>query len=276
MTAEQPAADPRPEGPTGPPPATAEAGRAVPAWLRRLSLGVVIGRYVIVLGVIPAIPLLLVRERIALLVLLRPTKEWLLVGGAFLRVQGEPSVWLLFAAFAPLMLVVVWFFFVAGRAYQGVLRTQTGPRWLHRAIPPARLELAQRMLVRRGPLIAVLGRLAAMPPTLLAAAAGVSGISPRRYLGADLAGAVVSFAAVVTAGYGLGEAYERGGPWLTAVGVGLFVTLVVLITRWVRREAARAPAPTPPPADGTGARAESGGPAPRAPTVPDGHGEAER
>ena len=214
--------------------------------LRRLALAVVIGRYVIVLGVLPAIPFLLLQERIALLVLLRPTKEWLLVGGAFLRVQGEPAVWLLFAAYTPLMIVVVWFFFIAGRAYQTLLRAGTGPRWLRWAIPPDKLELAQRMLVRRGPLIAVLGRVAAMPPTLLAAAAGVSDVSARRYLVADLAGSVLAFALVVAAGYGLGETYERGGPWLTTVGVAMFVVMVVLMTRWIRREAERSPAVPPP------------------------------
>lgn len=228
------------------------AGRPVriSTGLRRLALGVVIGRYVIVLGVIPAIPFLLAREHIALLVLLRPTKEWLLVGGAFLRIQGGPPVWLLFAAFAPLMLVVVWFFFIAGRAYRTVLRDGTGPRWLRRAIPPDKLELAQRMLVRRGPLIAVLGRIAAVPPTLLAAAAGVSDLSPRRYLAADLLGAVLAFGLVVSAGYGLGEAYERGGPWITGLGAGLFLLLIVLMSRWIRREAERSPLPAEPSADG--------------------------
>jgi membrane protein DedA with SNARE-associated domain len=224
----------------GPPPPSVTG---ISPALRRLALSVVIGRYVIVLGVIPAIPFLIAQERIALLVLLRPTKEWLLLGGAFLRVQGDPPVWLLFAAFAPLMLLVVWFFFIAGRAYQDVLRKGSGPRWLHRVIPPAKLEIAQRMLVRRGPTVAILGRLAAMPPTLLAAAAGVSDVSPRRYLAADLVGAVASFGAVVAAGYGLGQAHEQGGPWVTAAGVAVFVALVFLMTRWVRREADRAPAP---------------------------------
>lgn len=213
----------------------------IPSWLRRTALGVVVGRYVIVLGVIPAIPVLLLQERIALLVLLRPTKEWLLLGGAVLRVQGTPPVWLLFAAYVPLMIVVVWCFFLAGRAYRTVLRDGTGPRWLHRALPPDKLDLAQRMLVRRGPLIAVLGRLAAMPPTLLAAAAGVSDVGARRYLAADLAGAMIAFAGVVTAGYGLGEAYQRGGVWITIVGVAVFVALVALMTRWIRREARRTP-----------------------------------
>jgi membrane protein DedA with SNARE-associated domain len=241
MPSPAPRRTPEPASAGAPP----RAGTGISPGLRRLALAVVIGRYAIVLGVVPAIPFLIAQERIGLLVLLRPTKEWLLLAGAFLRVQGEPPVWLLFAAFVPLMLVVVWFFFVAGRAYQDLLRDGSGPRWLRRAIPPAKLDLAQRMLVRRGPTIAVLGRLAAMPPTLLAAAAGVSDISPRRYLAADLVGAVVSFSAVVSAGYVLGEAYERGGPWLTAAGVGLFATLILLMTRWIRREAERSPAPSP-------------------------------
>jgi membrane-associated protein len=237
---------PRDSSPASPGPSHASLtdvlrGREIPVWLRRLSLGVVIGRYVIVLGVVPAIPLLLLQERITLLVLLRPTKEWLLVGGAFLRVQGAPSPLLLLAAYTPLMIIVVWFFFIAGRAYQSTLRAGSGPRWLRRMLPPDKLELAQRMLVRRGPLVAVLGRVAALPPTLLAAAAGVSDIRWRRYLAADLAGALVAFAGVVAAGYGLGEAYERGGPWLTAIGAAVLIVLVALITRWIRREAARAP-----------------------------------
>jgi membrane protein DedA with SNARE-associated domain len=253
MTAGEQAGPPRTGSPS--PRAGEGDGRAIAPWLRRLALGVVVGRFLIVLGVIPAIPLLIVQERYALLVLLRPTKEWLLLGGAVLRVQGEPSVWLLLAAYTPLMIVVVWAFFLAGRAYQDALRDGTGPRWLHRLLPPDKLELAQRMLVRRGALIAVLGRLAAMPPTLLAAAAGVSDIRPRRYLGADLLGSLLAFGAVVGAGYGLGEAYERGGVWLTTAGIGLFVLLVLLMTRWIRREAARTPAEASSP---DGPRAPSG------------------
>jgi membrane protein DedA with SNARE-associated domain len=213
--------------------------------VRRFALGVVIARFAIPLAAIPLIPVLL-PERITLLVLLRPTKEWLLFGGGRARVVGDPSIWLLFAAYAPLMIFVVWAFFLAGRAYQRTLRTGTGPRWLHRAVPPHQLELAQRMLVRRGPLIAVLGRVAAMPPTILAAAAGVSDVSPRRYLAADLVGALLGFAITVGAGFALGGAYEQGGVWLTAVGVSLFAALIFLMTRWIRREADRAPAPAGP------------------------------
>lgn len=207
-------------------------------WLRRSALVVAILRYAVPLAAIPLIPFLL-RERIVLLVALRPTKEFLLLGGGQARVVGEPPVAALFAAYLPLMVVAVWAFFIVGRAYRTTLRDGEGPRWLHRAVPPAQFEIAQRVLARRGPTIAVLGRIAALPPTVMAAAAGASDVSARRYLAADVVGALVAFALAVGAGYGLGQAYERGGVWLTAAGVALLVALLLLLTRWLRAEANR-------------------------------------
>jgi membrane protein DedA with SNARE-associated domain len=205
---------------------------------RRFVVAVAVLRYVVPLLAIPLIPVLIV-DRVPLLVLLRPQKEFLLLGGAQLRLTGEPSVALLFAAYLPLMLVAVWAFFAVGRAYGPALRAGRGPRWLQRALPPDQLDLAQRVLARRGPLIAVLGRIAALPPTLLAAAAGVSDVPARRYLVADAVGAVAGFAITVTVGYGLGRAYEQGGVWITAAGVALFLGLVLLMTRWLRAEGER-------------------------------------
>jgi membrane protein DedA with SNARE-associated domain len=81
----------------------------------------------------------------------------------------------------------------------------------------------------------VLGRLAAFPSALLAAAAGASDLKPRRFLPADLAGAMLSFAEVLAAGFLLGDAYEDAGPWITALGVAVLVVLIVLLGRWIRR-----------------------------------------
>jgi membrane protein DedA with SNARE-associated domain len=210
----------------------------LPLGWRRFVVAVAVLRYVIPLLAIPLIPVL-ITDRVPLLVLLRPQKEFLLLGGAQLRLSGEPSVLVLFAAYVPLMVVAVWAFFAVGRAYGPALRVGRGPRWLQRALPPDQLEVAQRVLARRGPLIAVLGRIAALPPTVLAAAAGVSDVSARRYLVADAIGAVAGFAITVTVGYGLGRAYEQGGVWLTVGGVALFLGLVVLLTRWLRAEGER-------------------------------------
>lgn len=213
---------------------------------RRLSLAIVVLRFAVPIAAIPAIPFLLLND-IALLVLVRPQKEFLLVGGGQSRYLGEPELFTLVLAFLPLGLLVVPAFFVAGRAYQGALRSGDGPAWLHRAIRPKQLELAQRVIARRGPAIAVLGRLAAIPPTVLAAAAGVSDVSWRRYLAADAAGAFLAVSTTLGAGYALGRTYQEGGVWLTVIGVTLFAAVIGLLTVWIRREADRddpAPAAT--------------------------------
>jgi membrane protein DedA with SNARE-associated domain len=210
----------------------------VPDRWRRVALAVVVARFAIPLSAIAAIPFLLV-ENIALLVLLRPQKEFLLVGGGQSRFLGEPELALLFLAFLPLGLLAVPAFFVVGRAYRGALEDGSGPAWLHRAIPPKQLHVAQQVLARRGPTIALLGRIAALPPTVLAAAAGLSDVDWRRYLAADAVGAAIATTATLAAGYALGRAYEDGGPWITGIGVALFFVLVLLLTHWLRREADR-------------------------------------
>jgi len=209
----------------------------VSRWWRRVALSVVILRFAIPLAAIPLIPFLITRN-VTLLVLLRPQKEFLLVGGGQTRYLGEPGLLPLFLAYLPLGIVAVSAFFVVGRAYRTALATDAGPAWLQRTIPPHQLRLAQRVLAKRGPLIAVVGRLAALPPTVLAAAAGTSEVSPRRYLAADLLGAILGFGMAAGSGLALGRAYEQGGVWLTVLGVALFTAMIGLVTWWMRREAA--------------------------------------
>ena len=213
-----------------------ERSRPAPPWLIRLALGLAIVRYVVPLAAVPLIPLL-VRDRLPLLLVLRPTKEFMLLGGGLSRIDGVPSIVLLFALYAPLMLLTIWPFFVVGRAYRSTLLAGEGPGWLHRALPQRQLELARGVLVRRGPSIAILGRVAAIAPTMLAAAAGVSDVGARRYLVADVIGGVVAFVITVGAGFALGHAYEEAGIWLTAAGAVVFAALVVLLARWIRHEA---------------------------------------
>lgn len=206
--------------------------------VRRAALAGAALRYLIPMAAIPLIPVLL-PDRILLLLVLRPGKELLLLGGGLRRTAGDPAVLGMFLSYLPLMVVGVWVFFLVGRAYADELRDGSGPDWLHRIIPPEKLLAAQRVLERHGPTIAILGRVAMMPPTVVAAAAGTSRVSTVRFLAADAVGAVLAFAATVGAGYALGDAYERAGPWLTAVGLVLLLAMVLLLTRWLRREADR-------------------------------------
>jgi membrane protein DedA with SNARE-associated domain len=220
-------------------PTGAAGAAAPPRLLQRVAIGVAIARYAIPLAVIPAIPFLIARGELALLVLLRPQKEFLLLAAAQLARTGAPSVALLFAAYVPLMIVAVWAFFIVGRMFRPALDAGEAPRWLTRILPPAQLDVGRRVIARRGPLIAIMGRMAALPPTIMAAAAGASDVNGSRYLVADVVGALGSFALMVGAGLVLGEAYDEYGIWITVAGIAVLIALIALITRWVRNEAER-------------------------------------
>ena len=224
--------------------------REIPRIWRRIALVVAVGRYAVSLAGALLFWALLATGNVVLLVLMRPQKEFMLWGGAQGRVVGEPDpIWLLLA-FLPLGLLAIPAFFVVGRAYGSRLREGTGPRWLTRTMPPHRLELAQRVLTRWGPVVAFLGRFAALPPTVLAAAAGISDVSWRRYLAADAAGAILAAVATIGIGYWLGRAWGEGRTLLTITGLAMFVLVIALLTYWIRREAQRDDAPSPAPVEG--------------------------
>ena len=170
------------------------------------------------------------------LLLVRPSKDVLLWGGGLRTATGEVDVLLLFLAYAPLMILMNWSFFFLGRAYGPAMARGEGPGWLQRSVSPKNFATARALLARRGPAIAVIGRVAALPPTVMAAAAGTSDIGTWRYQTADTVGAVVAFAVTVGVGLLLGEAYEAAGPWLAIGGGVLFLGLLWLITRWIRNE----------------------------------------
>jgi membrane protein DedA with SNARE-associated domain len=212
--------------------------------LRRFLVTVGVGRLVIPLATFFTIvgPLVASISRgttsnIYLLLLIRPSKDIQLWGGGLWRTTGDVNLPLLFLAWAPLMIVFNWAFFYLGRAYGPAIARGEGPRWIQRNVSPKNFALARTLLARKGPTIAILGRIAALPPTVLSFAAGTSDVSPWRYQLADTVGAVVSFAVTVGIGTLLGDAYESGGVWLLAGGVVLFFASVSWMTRWLQREA---------------------------------------
>ncbi len=170
------------------------------------------------------------------LLLVRPSKDVQLWGGGLFTATGDVDLALLFLAYAPLMIVMNWSFFFLGRAYGPSLARGEGPRWLRQSVSPKNFATARALLARRGPAIAVIGRVAALPPTVMAAAAGTSDIGAWRYQTADTVGGVIAFAVTVGVGLLLGEAYESAGPWLAVGGGVLFLGLLALITRWIRNE----------------------------------------
>jgi membrane protein DedA with SNARE-associated domain len=190
-------------------------------------------RAVVGLVAIPLAPVLF-EDHFVVLVLLRPTKEVLLAGGFLLR-RGDVDPVSLLVATVPMLFVGVWLFFALGRAYRKEIAAGDLPGLGGRVLPAKRVGSVRKVLSKKGPRLVVLGRLAAAPSTLIAAAAGSSRMHTRSFLVADGLGALLSIVEVVGAGLLLGEAYKEAGPWLTGVGVAVLLGLLWLGGRYVKR-----------------------------------------
>jgi membrane protein DedA with SNARE-associated domain len=183
-----------------------------------------------------AIPLApaLYRKHFMVLVLLRPTKDVLLAAG-FLGRRHEVHLSLVVLTAIPLAVFGVWLMFWLGRSFAPEIKDDKLPRWAKRILPRDRIDDLCKVLDKRGEKVVILGRLAAFPSTLMAAAAGASGMETNRFLRADAIGAFLSIAEVVGAGYLLGSAYKHAGPWLTAVGVAVLFGGMFYVGRQLRR-----------------------------------------
>ena len=195
---------------------------------------------------IVAIPLApaLYRHHLALLVLLRPSKEVLLFAGYMIR-EGNISPVIVVLAAIPLLVLAVWVFFALGHEYQDELQDADLPGVAGRLLPRERIGKLCDAVNDRGMVLVVIGRLASMPSTLVAAAAGAAEVPFRRFAIADAVGAALSLAMMLGAGYLLGEARKTAGPWLTVVGAVALLALMVVLGKRVsdggrRREAATA------------------------------------
>jgi membrane protein DedA with SNARE-associated domain len=173
------------------------------------------------------------------LAFLRPTKEVLLAGGFLVR-RGDVALVSLVLALIPLMIVGVWLFFLLGRLWSPEIQEGKGlPGWAERILPEKRIEALCQVLQERGAAVVFLGRLAVFPSTLLAAAAGASGMDTRRFLVADGLGGLASIAEVVGAGYLLGHAYQDGKRWVTVVGVVVLLGLLIAMGRWLKGQSGK-------------------------------------
>lgn len=192
-----------------------------------------VARGVLALIAIPLAPVLY-EDHFVLLVLLRPTKEVLLAGGFFLR-DGEVNPISLLIATVPLMLVGVWQFFALGRGYAKEINSCDVPGLGGKVLPAKRITAMRKVLKKKGTRLVFIGRLAAFPSALVAAAAGASKMSAREFLIADGIGGLLSVVEVVGAGMLLGSAYKTAGPWLTVVGVAALFAMLWLAGRYLKR-----------------------------------------
>jgi membrane protein DedA with SNARE-associated domain len=190
-------------------------------------------RAVLALVAVPLAPVLY-EDHFVLLVLLRPTKEVLLAGGFLLR-RGEVDPFTLMLATVPLMVFGVWQFFALGRGYKKEIAAGDLPGLGGRVLPAKRIQAIRKVLAKKGAKLVLLGRLAAMPSTVIAAAAGASTMPTRTFLLADGVGALLSIGEVLGAGLLLGSAYKQAGPWLTGVGVAVLLGMLWMAGRYLKR-----------------------------------------
>lgn len=202
--------------------------------LRNTFLVLAVVRAVIGVVAIPLAPFLY-REHFVVLVLMRPTKEVLLAGGFLVRL-GRIDLLPIVAAAVPLTILGVWQFYLLGRQYADRIESGRMPSLVKRFVRPERIKTMRKLLDRKGTRLIFLGRLAPFPSTVLAAAAGSGDLPSRRFLPVDAAGALLSIAEVIGAGYALGHAYKNAGPWITVIGAAALVAAGIIVARSLRRE----------------------------------------
>jgi membrane protein DedA with SNARE-associated domain len=204
------------------------------ARVRIVLIVLAVARGALALLAIPLAPALY-RDHVAGLVFLRPTKDVFLFAG-FQVTEHHTTIPLVVVAAVPLLIAGVWVFFGLGRSFAEDLADHDLPGIAGRVLPRERVNRLQDILEERGMWVVFFGRLAAFPSTLLAAAAGSSGMGWKRFAIADAAGAAVSIALFLGLGILLQETYEEAGPWLTALGVVVLIGLVVTFGRWLTRD----------------------------------------
>jgi membrane protein DedA with SNARE-associated domain len=209
---------------------------------RPLLLALAALRGILAIVAIPLAPALL-RDHLAVLVLLRPSKEVLLLAGYAIH-RGDLNLGVTVAAALPLLVGAVWVFYFLGQAYADEIDDADLPGIAGRLLPPRRITKLRDAVCDRGWPFVFLGRLASMPSTLVAAAAGGSEVEGRTFAIADLAGALTSLTAMLVVGSVLGEAYEHAGPWFTIAGGVVLLGVLALLGKQLTDggRARRAPA----------------------------------
>jgi membrane protein DedA with SNARE-associated domain len=186
----------------------------------------------VALGLLPV----LYRHGFLVLVALRPSLGILLLGAILAR-QGGTSLWAMLVIAVPLQVLIVWLYFLLGRAWQSEIDSDDKlPFVTARLLRRGQIRRVREALEEHGARLVALARFAIFPTGLLAATAGASGMKPARYFPADGLAFAAAAGLVVGAGYGLGLAERQSDVWLTVIGAVGLVAISSLLTWYVRRE----------------------------------------
>jgi membrane-associated protein len=181
----------------------------------------------LVLGTVAALPAL---EASTLLGVVIPGETAVLAGGVAAHAGLVPLWAVIVAAIAGAVLGDQVGYSLGRRYGPGLVR-----RLPRRARDSAGLARALDLVRRRGALAVALGRWAATLRALVPGAAGMSGISRRRFTIANLAGATVWAAAVAVAADLAGASYPTLEHRLGVVGLAVFALALLLLGWYVAR-----------------------------------------
>lgn len=115
--------------------------------------------------------------------------------------------------------------YLVGRRFGPALLTSRAGR----LVRPAHRERAEDLLRRRGVVAVVLGRFTAALRVLVPGLAGMAGMPLRRFLAANVVGAVGWVALVVLIGFAVGTSWQHAAHLLTLVGLGVAVVWVAVL-----------------------------------------------
>lgn len=154
-----------------------------------------------------------------------PGETLVILGGFYARV-GDLSL--------PLVTLIVVACAVAGDNIGYWIGRRFGRGFVERhgrklLVTPARLETAERYYGEHGGKTVFLGRFIPVVRSVGFIAAGIAHMEWRRFIVYDVAGAAIWGVGHTLLGYFLGASYERWEKYLTPVGIGLLVVLLLVI-----------------------------------------------
>lgn len=211
---------------------TSKSNTSIDSRTSGIFVGLAVVRTIVSAVAIPLAPIL-IKSHPLVLVALRPTKEVLLIAGFFIR-RGSLSAHGVVLAALPLLVGGVWLFFALGRVVGPLDKIDN--RIVKKLLPSDKVKDLQKILKRKGERLVFIGRLAAFPSSLLAAAAGSGKTKWRKFAIADGLGALASIVEIVGLGYLLGFAYKKAGPIVTVIGLVALVAGAVWLGRALKRE----------------------------------------
>ena len=157
--------------------------------------------------------------------LIVPGETLVILGGFYARVG---DLWL------PLVTLVVVVCAIAGDNVGYLIGRRYGRRFLERhgkklLVTPTRLEMAERYYEEHGGKTIFLGRFVPVVRSAGFIVAGTAQMPWRRFIVYDVIGATIWGVGHTMLGYFLGASYERWEKYLTPIGIGLAVVLLISI-----------------------------------------------